>query len=165
MKLNFNCLDCGINTSKIKEYYMVKDTLWVSVVPNQKGMLCIGCLEKRLGRSLTLTDFFACPLTFEVNRKSNRLRDRLGPLVFETNMQKGNFIKEAEAFLTDEKNPILILYLILKHRDPKLASELLGTEYYNRDDVINNLNVDMILRTIDHNYPGNPLLVNWWLER
>ena len=80
MKPNFNCWDFEINTNKIEEYYRVKHSIWSSVVPDQDGTLCIGCLEKRLGRQLTLTDFLACPLIFKVKPKSNRLKDRLGPL-------------------------------------------------------------------------------------
>ena len=55
---------------------MVTDAIWNKVV-GRKGMLCIGCLEARLGRTLISTDFTACPLNLESNGKSPRLNDRL----------------------------------------------------------------------------------------
>jgi hypothetical protein len=55
----FVCMDCGVNTSDIKEFYMVKQELWDRVVPSTEteGLLCIGCLEGRLHRQLTKKDF------------------------------------------------------------------------------------------------------------
>lgn len=53
----FLCLDCGVDTGRIKEHYFIKTDLWLSVVDSKKGMLCIGCLEKRLGRPLVKADF------------------------------------------------------------------------------------------------------------
>lgn len=86
----FICDDCGVNTSEIHEYYMVHDDIWRSVAGDSlEGMLCIGCLEDRLGRRLTAEDFTDCILN---NAKvslfvalknwrfadcSNRLRSRL----------------------------------------------------------------------------------------
>jgi len=58
----FRCEDCGVNTSKIEEYYMVLDEVWLSVCEDVYGMLCIGCLEERLGRRLMTADFTDCPL-------------------------------------------------------------------------------------------------------
>lgn len=56
------CLDCGKNTYKLNEYYMVTDSTWLQANPKGDGMLCIGCLGKRLNRKLTCRDFFMCPL-------------------------------------------------------------------------------------------------------
>lgn len=53
----FLCLDCGQDTGKMGEYYFICTSLWLSVVGSKKGMLCIGCLEARLGRELTAADF------------------------------------------------------------------------------------------------------------
>ncbi len=80
IRKGFICLDCKENTSKMNEYYFVHTTLWLSVVKDNKGMLCIGCLEKRLGRTLTAKDFTDCYLndlkgTF--CKKSMRYIDRL----------------------------------------------------------------------------------------
>jgi hypothetical protein len=99
----FNCKDCMVNTSDIGEFYMVQFELWASLFGETykpewhepfgatrdpdyreyaekcKGMLCIGCLEHRLGRKLKPSDFLDAPindpLMFE---KSERIMDRMG---------------------------------------------------------------------------------------
>ena len=52
----YNCKDCGIHTGKAEEYYMVTQPIWNEFGVSQ-GMLCIGCLETRMGRQLTQDDF------------------------------------------------------------------------------------------------------------
>lgn len=51
------CLDCEENTSH--EYYMVSDEIWIQATREEerRSVLCIGCLEDRLGRSLNSEDF------------------------------------------------------------------------------------------------------------
>ena len=79
------CIDCGINTApgllnreqmeqafgldwnnqgvkqtvdELSEVYTVKPKIWeAAAVPPMGGCLCIGCLEKRIGRTLTARDF------------------------------------------------------------------------------------------------------------
>ena len=71
------CMDCKISTRS--EYYMVHEWLWKRVNPNISGLLCIGCLENRLGRELTKTDFTDAPInSTDIFDKSRRLLDRLG---------------------------------------------------------------------------------------
>jgi len=53
------CGDCGILTLG-KNYYIVHDTIWERY-GNGKGMLCIKCLEKRMGRKLNNIDFVIRP--------------------------------------------------------------------------------------------------------
>jgi hypothetical protein len=53
----FGCIDCGVCTNCNGEYYMVNDEVWLGANPKGRGMLCIGCLEDRLGRLLTKDDF------------------------------------------------------------------------------------------------------------
>ncbi len=53
----FLCLDCRIDTGRIHEHYFVNTDLWLSVVGSKTGMLCISCLEGRLGRKLVASDF------------------------------------------------------------------------------------------------------------
>src|SRR5687767_6852886 len=53
----FLCLDCNVHTFESNDYYMVHDSVWYAAVPDGRGMLCIICLEKRIGRSLTAADF------------------------------------------------------------------------------------------------------------
>ena len=82
---HFKCADCGRNTCiPPREFYAVHDALWSEacavepVLPDESGMLCIGCLEQRLGRELTGADFKPCGLTGNPRPKSSkRLLDRL----------------------------------------------------------------------------------------
>jgi hypothetical protein len=62
-----DCLGCGVDTSFATgngHYYLVHDALWLRAVPGGRGMLCLDCLEKRLGRPLTRADFERTP--FEI---------------------------------------------------------------------------------------------------
>ena len=56
MRDRCKCKDCGKNTTKGSEnYYMVLFVLWDTY--GVDGMLCIRCLEERVGRKLTYYDF------------------------------------------------------------------------------------------------------------
>lgn len=71
----FDCVLCGVDT--FDEYYFVRDALW-RTHGSHVGMLCVGCLEKQMGRKLTHSDFTKC----EVNTRaaqdgSPRLRNRI----------------------------------------------------------------------------------------
>jgi hypothetical protein len=70
------CIDCGVNTSTIGEYFILRDEVWNAAVPDGHGMLCIGCVETRLHRRLDRTDFVSAPANF-FNVKSLRLTSRL----------------------------------------------------------------------------------------
>lgn len=77
--MNLPCMDCGVNTSPsaggagVEEYYMVSDELWTF----GDGFLCIGCLEKRIGRRLVLSDFIIAAVnTDTLWPRSDRLKDR-----------------------------------------------------------------------------------------
>lgn len=75
---NFNCIDCYVDTCRLGEYYMVHDLIWATA-KLAEGMICVGCLEKRLGRTLTPDDFLECPLTWWPGEPiSDTLRNRLG---------------------------------------------------------------------------------------
>ena len=71
----FHCLDCDVDTLAIREYYVVHDELWKRANPVIEGMLCIGCLERRLGRRLQLEDFR--DVAFHRGPNSKRLEMRL----------------------------------------------------------------------------------------
>lgn len=83
----FNCWDCNTNTLDLGEYYMVTRELWeyatiYAANDNHCGtdvMLCIGCLENRIGGKLTANDFPSLPINQEVFLMSERLRDRILP--------------------------------------------------------------------------------------
>jgi hypothetical protein len=75
------CLDCKIDTGKISEHYFIKTSIWMEVVGSIEGMLCIGCLEKRLNRCLTKNDFTDCYLNDpKIGSKSERFLARLKSL-------------------------------------------------------------------------------------
>lgn len=59
----FDCTDCKENTFAKKEYYMLHDEVWCSVA-SKFEMLCVSCLEKRLGRSLNMNDFVPMPINY-----------------------------------------------------------------------------------------------------
>lgn len=73
------CVDCGVDTARIGEHYFVNDSVWYSAYASERGMLCIGCLEKRLGRLLVASDFKDCHVNRMAPGKvfSQRLMSRL----------------------------------------------------------------------------------------
>lgn len=82
IEAHVQCLDCGVNTSEIGEDYMVFDDVWQAANPEEMGRLCVGCLEKRLGRELGPADFTHVYTNVwsnmdEEDRKSERLLSRL----------------------------------------------------------------------------------------
>ena len=77
-RVKFLCLDCKVDTGKIYEHYMLIDSTWNLVHNSNKGMLCIPCLEKRLGRMLLREDFNSSHVNNpKLHAMSHRLLDRL----------------------------------------------------------------------------------------
>jgi hypothetical protein len=75
----FHCVGCDawtITYAGISEYYMVRD-LWWRIAGAGKGMLCIGCLEARLGFTLCRSDFIDAPINMDRKPRSERLTQRL----------------------------------------------------------------------------------------
>lgn len=81
-----HCEDCGVGTFTAGEYYMVRDELWEQAWAGRRKpwhslgreILCIGCLEKRIGRTLKRSDFPDFPVNDpEQDDISDRLRARL----------------------------------------------------------------------------------------
>jgi hypothetical protein len=73
------CMGCGVNALEIGEYYMLNPRIW----EDQLGLywqdnLCIGCLEKRLGRKVSLSDMCGIPRYEFMFPLSERLLDRYG---------------------------------------------------------------------------------------
>ncbi len=56
-RTKFLCLDCGIDTGKIGEHYMLIDETWHLTGLRKYGMLCIEHVECRIGRKLKASDF------------------------------------------------------------------------------------------------------------
>lgn len=50
------CEDCG----HAPDAPMIKWEIWQSIAGGQKTLLCIGCVETRLGRSLISADLTSC---------------------------------------------------------------------------------------------------------
>jgi hypothetical protein len=73
----FVCVDCSANTCDLNEYYMVQDHVWGVEAGMQPGggMLYIGCLEQRIGRTLGPSDFTGAPANF-IFKQSERLASR-----------------------------------------------------------------------------------------
>lgn len=81
------CCDCGLGTNTAGEWYMVRSDIWDQAwsdrrkpwhrVPGQE-VLCIGCLEQRLGRTLMACDFTDAEVN-DVGKGniSERMRNRL----------------------------------------------------------------------------------------
>jgi len=75
-KQTFRCTDCATNV--FDEYYMVHNHIWAGVTMFRAAhMLCVGCLESRLGRRLTVLDFTNAPVNMGFGEVSKRLQDRL----------------------------------------------------------------------------------------
>lgn len=73
----FDCVDCKVNTAANDEYYMVHSHVWKQTgLGPHGGMLCIGCLEERIGRKLTSADFTDAPINHGIFRLSE-LKNRI----------------------------------------------------------------------------------------
>ena len=74
-RCDFRCRDCG---NDYDEYYMVHNHVWkAGGLPKDGGMLCIGCLEKRIGRRLCRDDFPDWEVKRPRDNQSLRLKDRI----------------------------------------------------------------------------------------
>lgn len=73
------CLDCGLDTGKACEHYMLIDETWSLTGLGGIGMLCVEHVEKRIGRRLEPQDFndsyLNNPRTGPI---SQRLAERMG---------------------------------------------------------------------------------------
>jgi hypothetical protein len=101
MSEHHNCIDCGYNThpgapprelaqflmkrdgeipmsyTDNSEVYIVQDAVWKKAgMEPYGGCLCIGCLEKRIGRKLKHKDFPNHPFNNPELPCTERLRDR-----------------------------------------------------------------------------------------
>ena len=63
----WKCKDCGKDCQKDnRDYYMIQHELWDKYGVGD-GMLCMNCIETRLGRKLTAEDILPCFLTGILN--------------------------------------------------------------------------------------------------
>ena len=55
-KRKWDCVDCSQDTKL--EHFFAKNTVWFDEAKMpETGMLCVGCLEARIGRTLCANDF------------------------------------------------------------------------------------------------------------
>lgn len=77
----YPCDDCGLSTAPVTgvdEWYTVTDDVWAEAGASEDGILCIGCLEQRLGRQLLQQDFLNAMLNRpDYGNHSDRLISRL----------------------------------------------------------------------------------------
>jgi hypothetical protein len=71
-------MDCGQNTFESGEYFSIKDALWRHINPVIIGILCLDCVEARLGRLLRRSDFSAAPINAKYAESCAALAERLG---------------------------------------------------------------------------------------
>lgn len=64
----WDCKCCGKSCwDDEKDYYMLKDEVWKKIFKRKRGMLCMDCVEEKLGRKLQKEDIAICPLTTDIN--------------------------------------------------------------------------------------------------
>src|SRR5262249_12462754 len=75
-RCDFRCHDCG---NDFDEYsYVVHDVVWdASGLSKDGALLCVGCLEARIGRRLCRDDFTDAPINHFTDSQSLRLQDRI----------------------------------------------------------------------------------------
>ena len=72
-KLKWLCVDCQRNTQY--EHYFVKNEVWFAMAKMpETGMLCVQCLEGRIGRELQPSDFTSAHIN---NPRKNTMSDIL----------------------------------------------------------------------------------------
>jgi hypothetical protein len=70
------CVDCNVDSCAVDGLYMVHDRVWP--IGRLDGMLCVACLEQRIGRRLTPADFQDVPCNRWPHTHSRRLMSRTG---------------------------------------------------------------------------------------
>jgi hypothetical protein len=75
----WHCMDCAKDTDSAQEFYALRDDLWRMIVrrPRRGGMLCLNCVERRLGRPLHRLDFKPVPVNAGQAAVCQALADRL----------------------------------------------------------------------------------------
>lgn len=73
----FLCMDCKKDTFQHQEYFMLKYKIWRSANYKIRGMLCLACIEKRIGRDLVANDFSKAPINESQSLVCQELSTRL----------------------------------------------------------------------------------------
>lgn len=105
MAFAVSCIDCGMNL--FLEWFTIHDSVWAQTqLRRTDGCLCIGCVERRIGRRLRPEDFASTRNNRPHEMMSNRFLSRLGyELVFEND--DGNRVARecAQPWIRDHDNP------------------------------------------------------------
>lgn len=105
MEFAYYCIDCDMNL--FLEYFTVNDDVWAQTqLGRTDGFLCIGCVERRIGRRLRPGDFPSTRNNRPHEMLSDRFLSRLGhELVFED--VDGNRVAReyAQPWIRDYDNP------------------------------------------------------------
>jgi len=72
----FNCVECGVNTLEIFEYYMLKNDIW-ALAKVKEGMLCIRCFETKANITLSRDHFIDYPINTGSFIRSELLQKRI----------------------------------------------------------------------------------------
>jgi hypothetical protein len=86
----YGCVDCGSS----HDYYVVADDTWEAAALDPDAFCCLPCLERRLGRPLTIGDFTLAP----VNRLAYAGAGKLAVLI-EAEQRRKQQDKQLKAFL------------------------------------------------------------------
>ena len=74
------CVDCGVDTAERREFFHVHDEVWAAATSEKDvppyRVLCVGCLETRIGRQLVASDFTDARVN-KLGDHSDRLKSRL----------------------------------------------------------------------------------------
>ncbi len=69
----WTCNDCGKDCMEDnKDYYMVKHEIWNEHGVGE-GMLCMDCMERRMGHKLTKEDILECFVTTIFNSYTSKI--------------------------------------------------------------------------------------------
>lgn len=101
----FLCIDCGMNL--FLEWFTVHDRIWRETgLRTHGGCLCIGCVERRIGRTLRAEDFADVENNKPTSMLSDRFLDRLG-FTFGAVDEDGNEVtrEEAQPWILECDNP------------------------------------------------------------
>lgn len=79
-------MDCGKDTLESSEYFHLKDSIWRRINPLIIGMMCLECVEDRLGRPLCRADFSSAPVNGRHAKSCPALAERLARIESELNI-------------------------------------------------------------------------------
>ena len=167
--INDFCLDCQINTLEAYEYYMVHDHVWSQTgLKKNDGMLCISCLENRIGRTLNIITIsltgLSSFLTFldlaikgiETAKIVAKIAAASFPALAATLPTTLNTLSQAKnQILIDNKGNSRLTKLSLIIGGATLAASLVGSYILKATESLKA--IDFVLKTCDPNTTLDPI--------